>query len=141
MTTQDALNDLKRTIYELTSPMYLERFKDQFDTLQALIDKQIPKTVYLVGEHQLYNCPTCERGVKAVENYCWHCGQKLFFEKTYTMAEVAHLWDEDTLKELLFLSGYSDPFETLKDDNFESVYDKSTGRSCARYDLAEEDDD
>ena len=117
MTTQDALNDLKRAIYELTNPLYLERFKDQFSTLQALIDKQIPKTVYLVGEHKLYNCPTCDKGVKSMESYCWHCGQTLFFEKTYSQAEVENLW------------------------NAEESYDKATGRSCARYDLAEEDDD
>jgi len=104
----DALNDLKRAIYELTNPLYLERFKDQFGTLQGLIDKEIPKTVYQTKEYKLHNCPSCEKGVKSMESYCWHCGQKLYWENTYTLEEA---------------------------------YSLVTGRTCANYTLAEEDDE
>jgi hypothetical protein len=54
---------------------------------------------------------------------------------------------DEGLKELLSLSGYSDPFEVLHDgtaalddDSYEAVYNKVTGRKCANYALCEEED-
>lgn len=86
----DALNDLKRAIYDLTSPMFLERFKDQFDAIKSVIERDTPKIAYIhkYGDTELSNCPSCDKGIKTMENYCWHCGQKLYWEKTHTLREV-----------------------------------------------------
>lgn len=81
MKPKKALNDLKKVIYDLTNPLYFELLKEQFETLGSLIEKQNEKLVNTTKEHKLYNCPTCDKGVKIMESYCWHCGQKLYFEK------------------------------------------------------------
>jgi hypothetical protein len=80
----DALNDLKRVIFDLTNPMFFEMYKDQFDTLKALVDKDTAVMLEggtTTGHGSVFgNCPSCKRGVKDMEDYCWHCGQKLSWD-------------------------------------------------------------
>ena len=87
---QEALNDIKDYSFDT------ERLKDDFDTLQELIDRQkeveaiandcnelidksMPKKFKRIKPF-VYECPTCKERYDLNEydgNYCMNCGQKI----------------------------------------------------------------
>lgn len=80
---QEALTILKTHIVdydeELEEESYLySSYKEEFDTLQELVDKETPKTPVYSGrpaDTQQY-CPVCHSRVANIK-YCWNCGQRL----------------------------------------------------------------
>ena len=83
---QEALTNLKTYIVdyddEFGEDIYLyESYKEEFDLLQELVDKETPKKtikepIIRDGYRQYKNyCPICKQELLILGNYCLHCGQ------------------------------------------------------------------
>lgn len=98
---QEALKNIKR---EAGTPYFstlydIDDWKDDFNTLQELVDKETPltpeyKKTYVGREHyldkdylMLYHCPKCDGVIYPIQKHCDSCGQKLDWNKYYVIEE------------------------------------------------------
>lgn len=53
-------------------------YKESFDTLQELVDKETPKKVKpFPNSFYIKTCPNCSSTLETKRNYCDNCGQRL----------------------------------------------------------------
>jgi RNA polymerase-binding transcription factor DksA len=57
-------------------------YKEDFDTLQELVDKATPKLPKRnLGKGTYYKCPVCDSPVGTKSKYCRQCGQSIKWER------------------------------------------------------------